>query len=172
MRLSVRLHTTLFYAVLCLIILFFVSPVIWLVLTSVKNYIDAFSMPPVFFFKPTFDNYINVLSRSNFLLALWNSIFISFSASALSILLGASLAYGLAFLNVKSRVKIITFILSVSVAPPIMLLLPFYYLGSQLHLINTYGLLIGVYLLLNLPFSILMLLTFFEESRKRFVNPL
>jgi len=166
LRVTVRLHALCFYVILCFILIFFLSPVIWLVLTSIKNYMDAFAMPPVFIFKPTLDNYMNVFSRSNFMLALWNSILISVSASALSILLGALISYGLAFLNVKSRVRIITFILSVSVTPPIMLLLPTYYLGSQFHLINTHGLLILVYLLINLPFAILMLLTFFDEVPK------
>lgn len=166
MRLAARFPAVFFYAILGAILLFFLSPVIWLMLTSVKNYMDAFAMPPVFIFQPTFDNYINIFLLSNFMLAMWNSVLISVTASGLSVLLGAMIAYGLAFLQVKGRVKIITFILTVSVAPPIMLLLQTYYLGSQFQLIDTHGLLIAVYVLINLPFAILMLLTFFDEVPK------
>ena len=56
----------LFWFILALILLFFMAPLIWLVSTSFKNYIDAFAMPPKIIFTPTLENYITVFNKANF----------------------------------------------------------------------------------------------------------
>lgn len=56
-----------------------------------------------------------------------------------------------------------TFILSSRVAPPILMLLPIYFISVQIGVTDSYALLIFMYMLMNLPFAVLMLVTYFED---------
>ncbi|WP_413721300.1 carbohydrate ABC transporter permease [Sodalis sp. RH24] len=151
-----------FYALLVLILAFFLLPIFWLVSMSFKTYIDAFAMPPRLFFTPILDNYATVLGNSDFIRAFFNSVVISLAATLLCLLLGALFSYGLVFFVIKkARAK--QFIMSLRFAPVIMLVLPAYYLVTSLGLTDSYLVLIAVYTLANVPFTILMITTFFED---------
>ncbi|KIL39123.1 sugar ABC transporter permease [Gordoniibacillus kamchatkensis] len=159
----VRTKTTFFYAGAVIILLFFLSPLFWLVSTSFKNYKDAFAVPPVLIFTPTFENYQNVFARSDFFAAFANSLMISVVSTLLCLCLASITAYALANFPIRKKMNMITFILSSRVAPPILMLLPVYFIAVKVGLTDSYLLLIIVYMLMNLPFAILMLLTFFED---------
>ncbi|MGN7384333.1 carbohydrate ABC transporter permease [Paenibacillus sp. SAFN-117] len=154
---------TLFYLGVVVILLFFMMPFVWLILTSLKNYKDAFALPPAFIFTPTFDNYDDVFSRSDFFKALLNSLTISSVSTVLCLCLGMVTAYALAYFHFRSKPKWVTFILSARIAPPILMLLPVYFIAVKIGLSDSYLLMIFVYTLMNLPFVVLMLLTFFED---------
>lgn len=154
---------TLFYIGTIAILLFFMMPFVWLILTSLKNYKDAFALPPVFIFTPTFDNFDNVFNRSDFFKAFGSSFFISTVSTVLCLILGTVTAYALAFFHFRRKSKWITFILSARIAPPVLMLLPVYFIAVKVGLTDSYLLLIFVYMLMNLPFVVLMLLTFFED---------
>jgi multiple sugar transport system permease protein len=157
------LKSFIFYLIVVAILLFFVSPLVWLLMTSFKNNRDAFALPPAFIFTPTFDNYLNVFGRSDFFKALFNSLLISVSATAMCIIFGSVSAYALAFFTVRKKSEILNFILSTRVAPPILMLLPVYFIAVKLGINDSYLLLIVIYMLMNLHFAILMLVTFFND---------
>ncbi|WP_034943148.1 carbohydrate ABC transporter permease [Erwinia oleae] len=151
-----------FYLLLAVILAFFLLPIYWLVTLSLKTYIDAFAMPPKLWFTPILDNYRQVLSNGDFLRAFGNSLFISFVSTLLCLLFGALFAYGLVFfIERKGRAK--RFIMSLRFAPVIMLVLPAYYLITSLGMTDSYLVLIVVYTVANVPFTILMVTTFFED---------
>jgi sorbitol/mannitol transport system permease protein len=77
-RLQSLLLGTLAWAIAILI--FF--PIFWMVLTSFKTEIDAFATPPQFIFTPTLENYLHINERSDYFSFAWNSVVISFSATA------------------------------------------------------------------------------------------
>lgn len=139
-----------------------VFPVYWVVATSLKAPVDVFKMPPVWVFKPTFENYVSVLS-SRFPGYFKNSLIISLGANGLSLLLGVPMAYGLARLRVRRRSDIDFFVLSTRMAPPIAFIVPFYLLWSQLHLLDTYVGMILVYVLFSLAFVVWMMEAFFQD---------
>ncbi|TCL02993.1 MULTISPECIES: carbohydrate ABC transporter permease [Sodalis] len=153
---------TLFYLVLAVILLFFLLPIYWLVTMSLKNGIDAFAMPPKLWFHPILDNYREVLGNGDFIRAFGNSVLISLSATLLCLFTGALFAYGLVFfIERKGRAK--QFVMSLRFAPVIMLVIPVYYLITTLGLTDSYWVLIVVYTVANVPFTILMITTFFED---------
>jgi len=152
-----------FYAGVILIVLFFIIPLLWLVSTSFKNYKDAFALPPLLFFMPTLDNYAKVLGRSDFFQALTNSVIVSVSSTLVSVALGSLAAYALAFFQWRRASSIATFFLSARVVPPILILLPIYFIAVRIGITDSYGLLIFFYAMINLPFVILMMRTFFAE---------
>ena len=121
----------LFWFILALILLFFMAPLIWLVSTSFKNYIDAFAMPPKIIFTPTLENYITVFNKANFFNYMKNSIICAVIPTAIGILLGVPCAYSIAMLKLKDPKKLSFFFLSARIAPPIMSLLPLYIIFSR-----------------------------------------
>src|SRR4249920_1594910 len=52
-------------------------PLGWLVLTAFKTEMQAISVPPLLFFTPTLDNFIEVQRRSDYLLYAKNSVITS-----------------------------------------------------------------------------------------------
>ena len=44
--------------------LIYFFPVLWIILTAFKTHNDALAVPPVWFFTPTLENFVEVFSRS------------------------------------------------------------------------------------------------------------
>ncbi len=141
-------------------------PLYWVVVTSIKSSRDAFAIPPVWFFEPTWENYHRILNNGSFIRAFFNSVIISFSASAISVAIGALVAYGLVAQEEPVRRKNEKFVLTLRIAPPLIFIIPTYFLAAQLKLLNNHWLIIAVYAFINIPFAISLLITFFEDIPK------
>lgn len=146
-----------------LMVLFFIAPLVWLVLTSLKNRVDAFSIPPKWIFEPTFNNYSSILSDGAFLSNYANSVKVGLLATFLSLLLGVPAAYALARFKIKAKEDVAFWILTTRMAPPIMVILPFYLIFKNLGLLDTMFSLVIVYMLINLAFVIWMMRNYFEN---------
>src|SRR5450830_1357977 len=119
-RLQSLLLGTLAWAIAILI--FF--PIFWMVLTSFKTEIDAFATPPQFIFTPTLENYLHINERSNYFSYAWNSVLISFSATALCLLISVPAAYSMAFYETKRTKSTLLWMLSTKMLPLVRVLLP------------------------------------------------
>src|SRR5206468_4829152 len=72
-------------------------PVIWGLLTSFKTERDVLAYPPAWLFKPTLDNYREVIfGASSIVPNLWSSFVVSTSATLLTMLIAVPAAYALA----------------------------------------------------------------------------
>jgi multiple sugar transport system permease protein len=152
-----------FYLAVALLLIVVLFPLYWVVVTSIKSTKDAFAIPPVWFFEPTWENYQRVLNNGSFIRAFFNSVVISFSASLISVAVGALAAYGLVAQEEPVRRKNEKFVLSLRIAPPLIFIIPTYFLAAQLKLLNNHWVIIGVYAFINVPFAISLLMTFFED---------
>ena len=74
------------------------TPVIWGVLTSIKQPVDAFSVPPKLIFTPTFEFHQQVWVEKAFWHFLINSAVISVCTVATSVSIGTMAAYGLSLM--------------------------------------------------------------------------
>jgi ABC-type glycerol-3-phosphate transport system permease component len=146
-----------------LLLVFFLLPFVWLISTSFKTYLDAFAIPPVVFFTPVLVNYARILANADFISAFFNSAVVSLSASAIAVLIGALAAYGLVYGRLRKVADVELFILSLRIAPPILFVIPTYYLANHFGVLDSYGLLIGVYTVVNVPFGISLLITYFRD---------
>jgi ABC-type glycerol-3-phosphate transport system permease component len=138
-------------------------PFYWLITTSFKTYIDAFSMPPKFLFTPTFENYRTIFSKSNFGGIILNSVISSVTSTAFGIMFGVPCAYALAKLSFKHSRGTSFFFLSARFAPPIIILLPMYIIFNHLHLSGTRLPLIIMYFSVTLPIVIWMMPVYFRD---------
>ncbi len=151
------------YGVGFLALLLFLFPIFWMVMTSFKNTGQAFTSSPVWFFRPTLNNYREVLVERNFLHYLGNSILVGIIATLATLILAVSIAYPLARYNPKGEQQITSWILSLRIIPPIVSVIPLYILFSHLKLIDQYPALIIMYTFMNLPLAVWMLRGFFAE---------
>lgn len=151
------------YIALTLASLVAVFPIYWMVSSSLKLDILAWSMPPVWIFQPTLQNYVKALFEKGFDKWTANSIIIASGSTVLSVFLGALAAYSLTRSNIKRADDIAFWMLSLRMMPPIVVILPIYILFSQLRLMDTHVGVILAHSIINVPFSVWMLRGFFKE---------
>ncbi|MBW1708460.1 MAG: carbohydrate ABC transporter permease [Deltaproteobacteria bacterium] len=149
-----------FVAACIVSIVFFIFPFCWVLLMSLKTPDAAQSIPPTFIFRPTFENFREVLSQGAFLNALKNSIIVTFFTLVANLIISLPASYIIA----RRRQKWLSFgILFTQMAPWIVFLLPWYIIFKKLGLYDTYIGLVLVNLTFMIPFTIWLMLGFFED---------
>ncbi|MGH6915231.1 MAG: carbohydrate ABC transporter permease, partial [Geminicoccales bacterium] len=147
-----------------LIVGFFLGPIVWILLLSVKPAALALQSPPVFWFEPTLREFREVFGeRSLYPRFMLNSVIVAGGNTLLSLLLGLPAAYAFARLRFRLCHDLLVWILSVRIAPPIAVLLPFYLIMREIGLLDRHLALILIYLTFNLPFLVWIMKGFFEE---------
>ncbi|WP_028671839.1 carbohydrate ABC transporter permease [Saccharospirillum impatiens] len=145
-------------------LLFF--PIFWMILTSFKTELNAFSSPPSLFFWPTLENYFVVFERSDYVRYAWNSVVVSFASSILAMLIGIPAAYSMAFFPTKRTQGVLLWMLSTKMLPPVGVLVPIYLLARDMSLLDTRTGLVIIYTLINLPIVVWMIYTYFKDVPK------
>ncbi len=139
-------------------------PIMWTFLTSFKSEATAISDPPVwFFFDWTTENYSAVLERSNYPLALTNSIIIAVGSTILGILIAVPAAWAMAFVPGRRTKDVLLWMLSTKMLPAVGVLYPLVLVAKWLGVMDSRILLIVVLMLINLPIIVWMLYTYFRE---------
>ncbi|MEA9607125.1 carbohydrate ABC transporter permease [Xanthomonas campestris pv. plantaginis] len=142
-------------------------PILWMLLTSFKTEIDAFSTPPSFlFFHWTLENYVAVQARSNYMGHAWNSVVVSVGSTLIALVVAIPAAWSMAFSPTKRTRGILMWMLSTKMLPPVGVLVPIYLLYRDSGLLDTQLGLIIVLCLGNLPIMVWMLFSYFKEIPK------
>ncbi|MFE1748888.1 carbohydrate ABC transporter permease [Coleofasciculus sp. H7-2] len=150
-----------------LVLIFSLAPVLWQLLTSFKVNEDIAAVPTVYFpTRYTFSHYIELFARRPFGRYILNSAFVSITSTALALAIGAPAAYALARLHLWGGKIILGGVLIVTLFPGILLFLGLLEIVQVLHLGNNYLALIIPYTAINLPLTILVLRSFFEQLPK------
>jgi sorbitol/mannitol transport system permease protein len=141
-----------------------VFPILWMVLTSFKTELEAFSTPPKFlFFDWTLENFGVVQERSNYLKFASNSIILSLGSTLVGLVFAVPAAWAMAFSPGKRTKDLLMWMLSTKMMPPVGALIPIYLIFRNFGLLDSRGGLIVVLFLLNLPIIVWMLFTYFKE---------
>ena len=151
---------TLFYLILALVAASFFFPFLWVVFTSLQDAQSAAEVPPRFPFMPTFDNFRQVIEEAEFINSLWNSTVVVFMTLAANLIISLPAAYIIARYRRQWLMFIIMFL---QMAPWIVLLLPWYIIFKQLGLYDTYIGLVLSNLTYLIPFTVWLMLGFFED---------
>ena len=139
------------------------TPVIWGVLTSIKQPVDAFSVPPKLIFTPTFEFHVQVWVEKAFWHFLINSAVISLCTVVTSVSIGTMAAYGLSRMRNQASRGLLFGLLAMRMFPHILLAIPFFVLAKTLGLINTYPAMILALVAINQPFTIWLMRSFFVD---------
>lgn len=144
-------------------------PVAWMVLASFKTEEDAIAVPPKLIFEPTLDHYGEAFS-SGFVDFLVNSLIATTVSTALVIVLAVPAAYALSIRAIPRWRDVLFFLISTKMMPLAAGIVPLYLVGRTLGLLNTTGILVIVYLSMNLPLAIWMLRSFMSEIPQEVID--
>jgi multiple sugar transport system permease protein len=148
-------------------LIFFLFPVVWMVMTSFKSNPEFFAYPPVFVPKSfALTNYVNAMRMPpdgrGGLQGVRDSLIVAVGSMAASVLLGAPAAYS--FARYRTGGENLSFwVLSTRMFPPVASALPLFLVFKTLHLLDTHWALIIANTIFNLPFVIWLLKGFFED---------
>ncbi len=148
-------------------------PVLFIILTAFRSRSDTLATPPKWFFTPTFENFYHIFFRSmansteyvatGFHMYFFNSIYISGMSVLLALLIGTLAAYGFSRHPLKGNDTYLFIILTTRMLPPIIVIVPIFLIFRITGLAGTYTGIILMYTAFNLPFSIWMMKSFFDE---------
>ena len=149
------------------VVIFFLVPILWQVLTSVKLNRDIAAVPTVYIPRQiTLEHYLSLFTRRPFGLYILNSAFVSFTTTLLCLALDTPAAYALARVRLMGKRIIIASILIVTLFPAVLLFLGLLEIVQSLNLANNFLALIIPYTAINLPLTILVMRSFFEQLPK------
>jgi multiple sugar transport system permease protein len=141
-----------------------VIPVVWGLLTSFKTERDVLAYPPVWLFKPTLDNYREVIfGASSILPNIWSSAVVATSATLATMLFAVPAAYALARLRYPAKRASGFYVLATQMLPPVGLIIPYYLTLQKIGALDTYSGLTVIYLTFSLPFAIWLMVSYFED---------
>ncbi len=164
---SIKIGRIILWVSVVLTVIFCLAPVLWQLLTSFKTNEAISAVPNVYFPTPnqlTFDHYLSL--SWNFLRYIFNSAFVSIISTIICLGIGAPAAYTLARLKIPGENIIIAFVLIVSLFPYVLLFLGLLEIIRAIGLGNNYISLIIPYTGINLPLTILVLRSFFQQLPK------
>jgi len=148
-------------------IIFFMMPIYWLITTSLKFGRDAFLLPPQWlFFEATLKNFREVLAVDKTFMYIKNSLIITSGTTILSLILGVPAGYALA--RSKNRLVGNTsyFFLLLQMIPPTAMLIPFYLIMRDMHLIGSYTSVILLDTIFDASFVVWMMRSYFADVPK------
>jgi len=154
------------YGALSLYFIWFLVPVGWLALSTVKagEIIQATELIIIPSLENiTLANYEVVLSDARFRQLFVNSIIISFSTTALTLVVGILGAYSLSRFSYPGRKSLLIAFLATKMLPPVLIIIPFFIMMWSLNLVNSYIGIILSHCVRALPLALWLLKGFFDD---------
>lgn len=149
-----------FYAGVLLICVPFVFVFFWMALGALKTQVQNTASPPIWIFRPTFENFRKVFVANQFLKYIQNSVAVSGGATLLALLLGLPAAHAIARYRQRG---IALGILVARMAPHLSYVVPFFILFQKLGWIDTYAAMILSHLIITLPMVVWIMIGAFED---------
>lgn len=161
---SIPWRKILWIVAIALTVIFSLAPILWQVLTSFKTNADIEAVPTVYFpTQFTLQHYIEIFARRPFVNYMLNSAFVAITSTLLCLLLGTPAAYALARLRLPGERIILAIVLIVTLFPYILLFLGLLEIVRATGLANNFLALIIPYTAMNIPLTILVMRSFFQQ---------
>jgi multiple sugar transport system permease protein len=139
-----KARQTLLFLLLAFVTFVTLVPVIWAVLTSLKNPVDAFTIPPTLIFEPTLKYHYEIWFEKGFWTFLVNSLIIAFFTVSISVPIGTMAAYALSRIQTRQTRVLLFGILAV----------------RMFQLFDTYFIMVLALVAINQPFTIWLMRSF------------
>jgi multiple sugar transport system permease protein len=172
-----------------LLLVYILAPMAWLVSSSFQSEREIVSKPPHWIpHEPTLENFQAIFqakdktvtyetrggrdpasggfipsTAKDLLPSLGNSMIVASAVVVLNLLIGVPAAYAMAKIRFRGRQASIYGILATRVIPDIALVVPFFLFIRNLGLLDTLSSLIITYLAITIPFSVFILISYFES---------
>lgn len=154
--------------VLILILGFLLFPILWVLMTSFKNNMEAYQFPPSFWPKEfTIQSYIDLYKKNNeFFIYYRNNFIVAGTTAALSCVIAIFGGYALSRFHFRWNMFILAIFTSAQMFPVISRLISLYKIMRDVSLLNTRTGLIWALTASILPFSIMLMSSFFDAVPK------
>ena len=179
----------LLFGASALFLVYVLAPVAWMVSSSFQPETEITSVPPHWIpHAPTLENFRAIFTTpeetvtyatrrrgdpatgkfipstaKNLLPAMGNSMIVALSVVVLNLLVAVPAAYAMAKIRFRGRSASIYFMLTTRVIPDIALVVPFFLFIRKLGLLDNVLSLVITYLAITVPFSVFILLGYFES---------
>jgi ABC-type glycerol-3-phosphate transport system permease component len=164
LRLRVTLGKGLAWLLALLLAMISVAPILWIVVTSFKTFIQTQAIPPVWPSFTNVDNYMSQFSGSNSALGpLLRSLVVATVTMIITIVVAVPAAYSLARYRIFRKQDVQFWIISSRMMPLIAGVIPLAALLQAVRLYDTVPGLIIVYVGVNLSFAVWLLSIFFQS---------
>jgi multiple sugar transport system permease protein len=157
---GVRAYSAFRVTMLVLVVLTFLAPLVWMVLSSLKTNVDIYNPESAFVFTPTTANYETVFGQASYLQYIFNSFWIGLCSTFLSMVLGVPAAYSMSRFVMKKSAALV---LMARIIPGVSLLVPWYFVFSNLKLVGGYEVLILSHMFILLPLFVYIMMSFFDS---------
>jgi multiple sugar transport system permease protein len=137
-------------------------PIFWMATMMVKPNEAMFARPTVWLFTPTLDHFSYAIAQG-FHWNLLTSFVLCLVSTALVVIIGTPAAYAFARFEMKLKDDLFLFILGTRMAPPVCLVIPFYFIFAKVGLLDTFLGLTLAYMTFNLSFYIWVLRSFCRD---------
>ncbi len=144
---------------LVLVVLGLLTPLIWMVAASLKTNVDIYDTSKALLFSPTVDNYKTVLEQANYVTFIVNSLWVAFVSTVLSLILGVPAAYSMSRFSMKRSALVV---LMARVIPGVSLLVPWFYVFSNLRLVGGFTVLVLSHMFVSLPLVVYIMMGYFD----------
>lgn len=153
------------YIALFIIMLFLLFPLYWVLMTSFKTNMEAYRNVPTFIpAEPTVQSYINLFTENNDFFVYYKNNFIVSGATALITTVLAILSgYALSRFHFRWNGWVMAALLSSQMFPVVSRMISLYDLMNKMHLINTHPGLILALVAAMLPFTVMLMSSFFDS---------
>ena len=168
---------------------YILAPVAWLLSSSFQGEAEITSRPPHWIpHEPTLENFAAIFqardrqvtyenrrqgdpatggfipsTARDLIPSMWNSLVVAVSVVLLNLLVAVPAAYAMAKIRFIGRSTSIYFMLTTRVIPDIALVVPFFLFIRTFGLLDSLGSLVITYLAITVPFSIFILVSYFES---------
>jgi multiple sugar transport system permease protein len=137
-------------------------PIFWMATMMVKPNEAMFARPTVWLFTPTLDHFSYAIAQG-FHWNLLTSFVLCTVSTALVVVIGTPAAYAFARFEMRLKDDLFLFILGTRMAPPVCLVIPFYFIFAKIGLLDTFLGLTLAYMTFNLSFYIWVLRSFCRD---------
>ncbi len=152
------------YFLLAVVIIVFMTPIVWMLLLSIRPAVTNRTIPPTLIFKPTLKYFkycfVDPGVSRKYLIA---SLIVSGTATGVSIPFSILAAYAFSRFRFYGRNFLIMYYLGLFLGPPIVFLIPFFLIMSSIGWTETYQSMIIIFQTFTIPFSVLIMKSFFDE---------
>lgn len=164
MRRRSRRDKVTIYALMTLVMIFFLGPIFWFFLLAFRHPSEAYTLPPRLFFEPYLGNFGDTfVDPGNNAPQLLSSVIVSTGATLLSLPFALAAAYALSRFAMRGKDFIMNWYISLLIAPPIVFVIPYFILMSRIGWAGTYQAMIVTLQTLAIPFSVWLLKSFMDE---------
>lgn len=162
-----RLHLGFIYFILAILLVVLMFPVYWIANTSLQSNADLMQMP-IKWFPADIDwsSYLSVFTNAQFLTFYGNTLIVAAGATVLCIVVAVLTGFALSRYRFPGSGLVLLILLSTQMFPAVTLVIGMYAQFREMQMLNTLFVLVLAATTTALPFSVMLMKTFFDGISK------